>query len=96
MENTIVKFKKWNCIVEKEKYRNDRIALSLLDSETGENIAMATINMPEVQLEHDEVLIKNNSENEGILSALIEAGIISNTIRLVPTGYVNVHLCKVL
>ena len=89
-----VKFKKWNCIVEVGKYRNnDRIALKLVEVGTGKPVATATVNIPEAELEPNEVIIKNYSENEGMYQALFEAGIISKAKRHVQTGNVTCAVC---
>lgn len=87
-----VKFKDWNCKLRFRKYQNGRTAIELVDAINGEPIAMATVNIPECALEEDEVIIKNYSENEGMLDALIGAGIIERTNK-VGTGF-NCVICK--
>lgn len=89
----MVKFKQWNCDVEFGNYSNGRIAISLVDPEP---IAVATVNLPDVVLQHDEVIIKDYSENTGMLDALIESGYVSEPIRMVQTGYVSCPVCKLL
>lgn len=84
-----VKFKDWECNVNKLSYLNGRIALQLTEVETLESIAMATVNIPEapqylpIELEHvydtkgkELIYIKAWSDNEGIEHALHDAGII--------------------
>lgn len=90
-----VKFNEWNCKVWLRRYANGNVRIDLIDTEDGAPIATATCNI-ETKLEPNEVLIKNYSENEGVLDALIEAGIVSTPIRKVPTGYVSAELCKLL
>lgn len=91
-----VKFKKWNCIVRKSNYfDNGRIALSLVDKD-GDEVATATVNLPDEQIGEDEVFIKDYSENEGILKALQEAKIVGPVIESVSTGFVSVQKCKLL
>jgi hypothetical protein len=90
-----IKFRDWNCMIRIEKYVNssdDRKALLLVDHETEEEIAVMTINVPEERLEDDEVIIKNYSENEGILDMLIDACIISWPLRLTKKG--RFPICK--
>lgn len=92
-----VKFKKWICNVEVSKYRsNDRIAIELVEASTGEPVARATVNIPEVDLEPNEVIIKNYSENEGMYQALFEAGIISKAKIHVQTGNLTCAVCDYL
>jgi|APSaa5957512576_1039674.scaffolds.fasta_scaffold12820_6 hypothetical protein len=89
----MVKFKQWNCEVEFGEYSNGRIAIELVDPEP---IAVATVNLPDVVLKDDEVIIKDYSENEGVLDALVEAGYVSKPIDWVRTGFVTCPICKLL
>ena len=91
-----IKFKKWNCLIEKGKYNNGRIALSFVNKRNGEDIIVATVNIPEVRIAKDEVIIKNYSENEGVLEILMQAGIISEPVRSIETVFVTFPICKLL
>lgn len=91
-----VKFKRWNCVLEFGQYNNDRTAIELVDKKNGEPVLVATVNIPSEKLADDEIIIKNWSENEGILDVLKNAGIISDTIRKVPTGFVEADVVKLL
>lgn len=91
-----VKFQEWNCIVEKAFYFNNRVALELIHEETGDSIAIATVNIPDYKLPKGCVLIKDWSENEGMHAALVEAGVVGPQIALIPTGFVDAILCKLL
>jgi len=75
---------------------NKRPAITLVDMEDGCDYAVATINIPNMPIPNNQVVIKNYSENEGILEKLIAEGIISNPVGVVQTGYVNVPLCNLL
>ncbi len=71
----------YNCIVHFEVYSNNgRKAIWLLDKETGEENFYASVNIPDVELRENEVIIKDYSENEGVLNALISAGVVSKSI----------------
>lgn len=79
------------------QYDNGRIAIVLKRTEWDiEPVAVATVNIPEYTLERGHVLIKNWSENEGILEALVSSGLLEDTGALVPTGFCNANLCKLL
>lgn len=91
-----VKFKRWLCTLDFGQYQNGRTAIELNDSSTGEPVAVATVNLPNEKIADDEVIIKNWSENEGMLATLEKAGVISKPIRTVETGYVEAHVCKLL
>ena len=91
---TEVQFKDWRCRVERRSYGNGRTALQLVDAVDGSPIARATVNLPEVEMAPDEVAIKSYGENEGLLEALTDAGVIEPTSRVVVTGYVTVPVCR--
>lgn len=99
-----IKFKSWNCKLEKTQYRNGRTALELVAFENdeeneiyeGEPIATCTVNIPDIELEADEVCIKNYSENEGMLEILVNAGIVKPTGIYVETGFVSIPICKLM
>ena len=83
----IVHFKHWTCNVVKRYYSNGRIALQLIQD--GEPIAVATVNLPDIKLKKDEAIIKDYSENEGMLMALKNAGLIKKEIGTVQSGFVT-------
>jgi hypothetical protein len=89
----MIKFQEWNCDVVKRNYSNGRTALQLVESETGEPIATATVNIPEISLEPNEIIIKDYSENEGIFEALVKAGIVISTGKMVENGFVKCPIC---
>ena len=90
-----VKFRKWNCKPVKAFYGNGRIAIQLIDAEDGEPIATATINIPDEDIKDDEVIIKDYSENDGMLNALLEADIIEPAHRVTSSGFISViPICK--
>ncbi len=79
-----------------EKYLStDRTAITLITQE-GEQWCTASVNVPDVHLDKDEVIIKNYSENEGILEALVESGYIEPTNRTAQVGRVTCRICKVI
>ena len=94
--NNIISFAGFKCKVTKKHYSNKRIALELIDCIDGDSVAVATINLPDVDMKPDEVAIKDYSENEGMLDILIAADIISQPIMFVRSGFINVPICKLL
>jgi len=95
--NEIIKFKQWDCIIEYKKYKNNnRTAMTLVDAITFEPIAVATINVPEVPLKEDEVVIKDYSENEGMLETLVNANVVKRLGKRVKVGHVKCEICKLL
>ena len=82
--------------INNEQIENPRIALILEDSDDGESLAVATINIPEEYLAKDEVIIKDYSDNEGMLDTLMNAGIISGPKRYTNSVYMKAPICKLL
>jgi hypothetical protein len=87
-------FLDYKCSIKIERYsNNNRIALDLNDAETGEPIARATLNDPETMLLSDEVIIKDYSENEGMLKCLVDAEIIAPPHSFTKNAY---PICRLL
>ena len=89
-----VQFQSWHCHVTYAEYGNGRLAIVLTDSTTHQPIAKASINVPDEVLASDEVAIKDFAENRGMLSVLVAAGVVSQPLRFVDSGYVSVPICK--
>lgn len=92
----MVQFHGIDCEVEQRVYANGRMALVLVDAKDREQVAVATVNLPEAPLRPGEVFIKDYSENEGMLAALEKAGIVQATGETVRLGFVEVAVAKVL
>ena len=75
-------------------YANGRPAICLV-SNIGKPLLTASVNIPEYKLADGYVLIKNWSENEGILKDLIDNNIVGPAEGLVPSGYVHAHICPI-
>jgi hypothetical protein len=91
-----VQFKQWTCFPRWQKYANGRPALQLVDAETGEAIAKATVNLPDEWLDTDEIIIKSYEENLGMMEALVQAGIVHPAHRRIQTGWVTVGVCRLV
>ncbi|HTU17854.1 MAG TPA: DUF4313 domain-containing protein, partial [Gemmataceae bacterium] len=91
-----VHFQGFECVIEQRAYGNGRTALVLVDAKDREEVAVATVNLPEAPLKPGEVFIKDYSENEGMLAALEKAGIVQVTGETVRSGFVEVPVAKVL
>lgn len=92
----MIKFKGTNCELDKKYYGNGRIAIVLINAITQTTQCVATVNLPDIHLEADEVCIKDYAENIGVLKALVNEKIISEPIRFTQSGYVNIPICKLL
>lgn len=93
-----VKFKQWNCIAEFSRYvDNNRISIQLIEEKTAEPIATASVNLTYIKgMTDNEIAIKDYSENEGMVKALKEAGIIGELILTVQSGHVNIGIYEIL
>jgi len=87
---------KMDCLAVLGRYSNKRLEIQLVSAKDSEPIATATVNLPDEQLEEDEVCIKDYSENEGVLASLIKAGVISEPVRFTGSGFVSIPICKFL
>ena len=70
----MIKFNGAECTLAFSEYENGNTAIVLMDG--GTHYAVATLNDPELELEADQVLIKDYSENEGMVKALQDAGLV--------------------
>ena len=90
----LVRFQRWDCLAILHRYQNNnRPAIQLIDRNDHSPIATASINIPQASLAENEVLIKDYAENVGMLQALIDAGIVTQTGRVVKTGWSEGHVC---
>ena len=93
MSPRTMKFKQWKCWVELGRYHDGSPAISLYDEATGEPVARCTCCLHE-RPDPGYVFVKDWSENEGMLAAMIEAGLVEDTGNRVPTGFVEVAVCR--
>ena len=78
-----------------EYHYGGNVAIQLVDERDGQPVATATVN-PEYTMKDGYVCIKDYSENEGMLEALMNAGIVSEPISFIQMGFVKVPVCVLL
>jgi hypothetical protein len=78
------------------QYTNGRVAIQLISVEDNEPYAVASVNVPDARLESDEVIIKDYSENEGMLEFLLQNNIVTLTDRKIQSGWVTMPVCKLI
>jgi hypothetical protein len=73
-------------------------SLALVLKEAGEVLCKATVCMSASDAipERGHVFVKDWGENEGVLAALQDAGVIGPSLHTVASGYVEAHHCKLL
>lgn len=74
------------------------VPLIMIESVDGERLCVATTNLEGYGKypEEGNVFIKDWSENEGVLDALVKAEIISKPVREVPAGFATAYECTLL
>ena len=72
------------------QYVNGQTAIRLVDQD-GHPFMTASV-AHDVNIPDDCVIIKNYSENEGIMEALIEAGIIEKPFAQIPVNFVTLYV----
>jgi len=90
-----------DAVIAKGRYADGSTALLLSDAETGEQLAKATVCMVEYgekPRDENHVFIKDYAENQGMVAALQDAGVIGKVLRSLDAGYakLGVHECKLL
>lgn len=89
-----VKFKNYDCVIKRTKYiENENLALVLMDAKTDELIAHVTVNSIRT-LPDDVALVKNYSENIGMLEAITDAGLIEAEMGTAQLGFVRAPIVK--
>lgn len=79
-----------------QKYHNGRPVIEFYETETGEPYLTATTNISDAILPPDVILIKDYSENEGVLEFLEKNNIVEFTGDYIHTGWVGIPICKLL
>lgn len=92
---TTIKFAGYNCRLRFDRYQKGNAIAIRLESDDYMPIATATVNIPEFPLQEGQCLIKDYAENEGILQALVEAGVVQ-PVGTVPAEHARATLCKLL
>lgn len=94
-----LRFHRWDCHIEVLQYDNKRPAIVLVAADTsrnrsqdvfpGEQIAKASVNLPDDEMGPDEVAIKSWGGQEDMIKCLGDAGLVTPTARKIPTGFVE-------
>lgn len=95
MNENIVHFLERQCLLQLGRYDNGRLAIQL-NTVDGEPVVTATINVPAMPLTETQVLIKDYGENQGVLVALEDAGVVRSTGVRCRIGHVEVNVCQLL
>ena len=91
-----ITFKQWNCTLRVDQYSNGRPCLRLFDRKNHSPVAVATVNIPDADVPDGCVTVKDYSENEGMLDALIAADIVGQPVGEISSGFVRTPVCPLL
>ena len=91
-----VKFMKTKCVLKFGKYAGGSTSIRLEDASSGEPFCTATVSLEHAHPGDGHVFIKDWSENEGVLNALMDAKVITGSLDRYPTGYAAADLCRLL
>ncbi|MCA9178404.1 MAG: hypothetical protein KDB14_28280 [Planctomycetales bacterium] len=94
-EPATVRFGGWNCRVVLQSYADGQHPLlRLIDVDDMASVARATVHLPGAELAEDELLVKDYAENEGVLEALIAAGLVEPTGRHISTECASLDVAR--
>lgn len=91
-----VNFGNNDCELVFDEYYNGRTRIRLVDASDGEDVATATVNLPDLEIPAGFVAVKDYSENEGMLEALVKAGVVGEPATFAQGGYVQIPICPLL
>ena len=90
MYNPTIFFGGFTCEMQLDHYTNGNKCIKLVDTRDGSPVATATVNLDGVELSANEVMVKDYSENKGMLAALRDCGICENIVDVMQSGYVDI------
>ena len=90
MYNPTIFFGGYACEMQLSRYANGNKAISLVDTRDGSAVATATVNLEGVELPANEVMIKDYSENKGMLHALQDSKVVGRIVDVMQSGYVDI------
>ncbi len=82
-----------DCLLDWPKYKNKQQSLQIR-TQYDELLMTASVCLPSIDVPTNHILIKDYSENTGILACLIENKVLTDTGVTIPSGFVQVNLCK--
>ena len=90
MYNPTIFFGGYACEMQLNRYTNGNKCISLVDTRDGGPVATATVNIEGVELPANEVMIKDYSENKGMLRALQDSNVVGRIVDVIQSGYVDI------
>ena len=91
-----MRYKKYEVEISLAQYANGRTAIQLVDANDGSPIARATVNLPDEDLDDNEVILNVNDGMEDMHQFLHENDIVGTITRWVRSGFVAYPVCPLL
>ena len=88
-----VEFKEWKCRAVLHRYKAGGPAIQLIETNNGHPVVTATANLPGLALTDQEVVVRGD---KGLLEALVIAGIVAYTGKIVRIGYSFGYICRLV
>ena len=95
MYNPTIFFGGHRCEMQLGRYSNGNKAILLIDDVDSSPVAYATVNVNDVELADNEVMIKDYSENKGMLDALQDSKVVERVVDVVQSGYVDIPVVTI-
>jgi len=90
MYNPTIFFGGFTCELQLDYYPNGNKSIRLIDTRDGSPVATATVNLDGVELPANQVMIKDYSENKGMLAALRDCKVVESIVDVMQSGYVDI------
>ena len=90
MYNPTIFFGGFACEMQLDYYPTGNKSIKLMDTRDGSPVATATVNLDGVELSANEVMVKDYSENKGMLAALRDSKVVENIVDVMQSGYVDI------
>jgi hypothetical protein len=97
MTKKVYQFGDLNVNVNFSYYReNDRPSMTIVEADSQEVLFHASVNLPNIKIEENQMFIKNYSENEGVLDFLLSNNIVKKSGRTVYSGFTEIPVVDLI
>ena len=94
MYNPTIFFGGFTCEMQLDYYPNGNKSIRLIDTRDGSPVAKATTTVKDVKLPANEVMIKDYTENEGMLKALQNSEVVGQILYTVHSGFEDIPVVQ--
>ena len=90
MYNPTIFFGGFTCELQLDYYPNGNKSIRLIDTRDGSPVAKATTAVKGVKLPANQAMIKNYTENTGMLKALQDSEVVGRIVDTIQSGFVDI------